>query len=243
MPYGSLCSSMTKAMTVDHDESPTERAYRRLRSDLIRCRLAAGSRLEVSSLRENLHVGEPAIRQALARLTAEGLVTIERNAGFRAACISPGHFRDLAAACATNEVACLQSALENGNLEWESALLADFHIASKVLDRVIAGEEDISAYISCRQVFDETLLSPCDNGWMLWSWQLLYAQHMRYRQTFQALSIAEFDLKHDFTSFLAQVLARNVVLASKACRDDYRKLAIFAERRAATMANLRLSDN
>src|SRR5271170_3707170 len=166
------------------DASLTQRAYGWLRSDLIGCRLPAESRLNVARLQKELGVSQAAVREALSRLTSEGLVTIERNAGFRAAPISRSGFRDLTAACANTEVPCLRSALEEGDLEWEGQLLATYHIAGKVLDRVVAGDEDISAYVSYRQEFHETLLSPCKNQWMLWSWRLLYAQHMRYRHTF-----------------------------------------------------------
>src|SRR5271170_1377953 len=169
---------------VGEDDSLTHRAYSRLRADLISCRLPAESRLNVARLQKDLGVSQAAVREALSRLTAEGLVAIERNAGFRAAAISRSGFRDLTAACANVEVPCLRSALEQGDLEWEGQLLATYHIAGKVLDRVVAGDEDISAYVSYRQEFHETLLSPCKNQWMLWSWRLLYAQHMRYRHTF-----------------------------------------------------------
>src|SRR5271167_4133379 len=106
------------------DSSLTHRAYTCLRSDLISCRLPPGSRLNVARLQKNLGVSQAAVREALSRLTAEGLAIIERNAGFRAAPISRTGFRDLTAACANTEVPCLRSALEQGDLEWEGQLLA-----------------------------------------------------------------------------------------------------------------------
>jgi DNA-binding GntR family transcriptional regulator len=211
------------------DSNLTHRAYIRLRSDLIACRLAPESRLNIAKLQKELGFSQAAVREALSRLTAEGLATIERNAGFRAAPISRSGFRDLSAACANVEVPCLRSALANGDLKWEGALLATYHVASKVLERVVAGQEDISSYAIHRQAFHETLLAPCSNQWMLWSWRLLYTQHMRYRHTFHALSFFELELKSDFDHFMEKVLAHDVEGTVQACLENYEKVAQFLD--------------
>jgi GntR family carbon starvation induced transcriptional regulator len=218
------------------DSNLTHRAYSRLRSDLIACRLLPESRLNIAKLQKELGFSQAAVREALSRLTAEGLVTIERNAGFRAAPISRNGFRDLTSACANVEIPCLRSALANGDLMWEGALLATYHVASKVLERVVAGQEDISAYAIHRQSFHETLLSPCSNQWMLWSWRLLYTQHMRYRHTFKALSFFELDLKSDFDRFMHHVLAHDVQAAVQACLENYEKVAEFIDGSALSEA-------
>src|SRR3984885_1831723 len=202
---------------LSEDSNITHRAYARLKADLIACRLAPDSRLNISRLQKDLGFSQAAVREALSRLTAEGLVTIEPNAGFRAASISRDGFRDLAMACANVEVPCLRSALANGDLKWEGALLATYHVACKVLERVVEGREDISAYAIQRQAFHETLLSPCSNQWMLWSWRLLYTQHVRYRHTFQALSSFELELREDFKRFMDHVLARDAEATVQAC--------------------------
>ena len=215
--------------TPSTDVNLTHRAYTRLRSDLISCRLPPDSRLNISKLQKELGFSQAAVRESLSRLAAEGLVTIEPNAGFRATAISRDGFRDLAMACANVEVPCLRSALANGDLKWEGALLATYHVASKVLERVVEGREDISSYAIHRQAFHETLVSPCSNQWMLWSWRLLYAQHMRYRHTFQALSTFELELKEDFKRFMDHVLARDVEATVQACVGYYEKVADFIE--------------
>jgi DNA-binding GntR family transcriptional regulator len=230
-----FCANISNILNMreipSEDANLTHRAYTRLRSDLIACRLVPESRLNISKLQKELGFSQAAVREALSRLTAEGLVTIEPNAGFRAASISRDGFRDLTLACANVEVPCLRSALANGDLKWEGALLATYHIATKVLERVVAGQEDIGSYAIHRQSFHETLLSPCTNQWMLWSWRLLYTQHMRYRHTFMALSSFELDLKGDFNQFMEHVLARNVEATVQACLENYTKVADFIDGR------------
>jgi GntR family carbon starvation induced transcriptional regulator len=214
---------------VDADSSVTHRAYVRLRMDLLSCRLAPNSRLNIAKLQRELGVSQAAVREALSRLTAEGLVAIERNAGFRAAAISEIGFRDLTVACANAEVPCLRLALMHGDLLWEGNLLATYHVAYKVLERVNAGDEDIGAYIHHRQAFHEALLSACSNEWLLWSWRLLYAQQIRYRHKFRSLLAFETSLKSDYAAFLDRVLARDVDAAIAGCVENYQKVADFVE--------------
>jgi DNA-binding GntR family transcriptional regulator len=225
--------------TAPEDENLTHRAYNRLRSDLIACRLKPEARLNISKLQKELRFSQAAVREALSRLTAEGLVTMEPNTGFRAAPISRSGFRDLAGACANVEVPCLRSALANGDFKWEGALLSAYHVAGKVLERVVAGHEDIGSYAMHRQAFHDTLLSPCSNQWMLWSWRLLYAQHMRYRHTFQALSYFELDMKGDFAHFMKCVLARDAEATVRACLENYEKVADFIDQSDSGGASVR----
>src|ERR1700749_639902 len=80
------------------DESLTHRAYVELRADLISCRLEPASRLNISRLQKKLGVSQAAVREALSRLTSEGLAVIERHSGFRAAPVSVSGYPGLAQA-------------------------------------------------------------------------------------------------------------------------------------------------
>ena len=75
--------------------SLTQRAYRNLREDLLTCRHAPGSRLNIKEIAEGLGVSLGAAREALSRLTSEGFVVSEDRRGFRAAPIAREDLRDL----------------------------------------------------------------------------------------------------------------------------------------------------
>lgn len=75
--------------------SLTERAYQRLRDDLLTCRLAPGDRLSIKELSAELGVSLGAVREALSRLTSEGFVTAQPQRGFRAAPITVEDLIDL----------------------------------------------------------------------------------------------------------------------------------------------------
>jgi DNA-binding GntR family transcriptional regulator len=191
--------------------------------------LLPDSHLNVSRLQRELGFSQAAVREALSRLTSEGLVEVERHSGFRAAPTSMTGFRELSTACATLELPCLRSAMCNGDVLWEGNLLATYHVASRMLQKVVSGEQDLIEYVQHRQAFHEALLAPCDNQWLLWSWRLLYAQYLRYRHTFASLARFESELATDFRYFMDAVLACDVESAERLCLENYDKIARFIE--------------
>jgi DNA-binding GntR family transcriptional regulator len=199
-----------------------------IRRALISCRLAPGTRLSIAQLQRDVGVSQAAVREALSRLTAEGLAVIERNSGFRAAPVSVEGYRELATAVITIEVPLLRSSIENGDYEWEGALLSAYHVASRVLSEVDDGA-GMEAYVTNREEFHRRLFSSCDNQWLLWSWSLLYAQQLRYRHTFADLARFERGLHADYQTFLDVVIKRDVDRAERLWREYHEKVADFIE--------------
>ena len=98
--------------------SLTQDAYERLRADLLACRLLPGARLKTSDLCDALQVSLSAVREALARLTAEELVVAEPQRGFRVAPISAAELTDLTRVRTQIEGACGEGARAAGYFGW-----------------------------------------------------------------------------------------------------------------------------
>ncbi|NJO35124.1 MAG: GntR family transcriptional regulator [Rhodospirillales bacterium] len=231
---------MTEAAVVKPDktsgehQSITNRAYVEIRSALISCRLKPGSRLKVVQLQRDLDVSQAAVREGLSRLAAEGLVTMERNSGFRAAPVSAEGYRELADACLTIELPLLCSSIKNSDFEWEGAMLSAYHVASRVLAHVNDDASSMDAYVRHREEFHRTLFSKCDNQWLLWSWSLLYTQQLRYRHTFRQLAEYERGLHEDYRQFLDAVIEHDVKTAVALWCENHEKVAQFIESTVAT---------
>ena len=116
-------------------ESLTRAAYQRVRADLLACRLKPGARISISELAADLEVSAGAVREALARLTAEGLVVAEPLRGFRAVEVSASDLRDLTAVRAQIEQLCVRSSIARGDVSWESRLVAAHHALSRAPER------------------------------------------------------------------------------------------------------------
>lgn len=211
------------------DLSITHRAYVQIRGALISCRLQPGSRLKIAQLQRDLDVSQAAAREALSRLAAEGLVTIERNSGFRAVPISAGGYRELADACLTIELPLLRSSVSRGDYAWEGALLAAYHVASRVLAQVQDDALSMDAYVHHRENFHRTLFSRCDNQWLLRSWSMLYAQQLRFRHTFRELAGFERGLHDDYRQFLDAVIEHRVEDAVAMWCEHHEKVVEFIE--------------
>src|ERR1041385_4027740 len=102
----------------------TQRAYEDLRADILSCRIPPGAKLKIQDLCTQFSVSLGAIREALSRLTSEGLVTAEPQRGFRAAPISAEDLQDLTRTRIQIETLCIRRAIEVGDVAWESQLVA-----------------------------------------------------------------------------------------------------------------------
>ena len=211
------------------DSSITGRAYTLLRSDIIACRLEPGTRLNILQLQKKLSLSQAAVREALSRLAAEGLVEIERNRGFRVSNISTSGFRKLIEALLAVELPCLRAAIANGNIEWELNLVSTYHRALRTLELVVDGKEGLDAYANERLAFYEALLAASDNPWLISSWRLLYAQNARYRQVYMPLAKFELDLNPHHEQILKAVLARDIERVIELSVENYEKVSQFIE--------------
>jgi len=229
---------------MSEDSSLTHKAYMEIREALISCRLVPGARLSIAQLQRDIGVSQAAVREALSRLTAEGLATIERNSGFRAAPISVAGYRELADAVLTIELPLLRSSIARGDYAWEGALVSAYHIASRVL--AVAGDSiGLDDYVGNREAFHRKLFSACDNQWLLWAWSLLYTQQLRFRHTFAELARFERGLHEEYRTFVEVVIGRDVEQAVALWTANHEKVAAFIEAHLtpdpATMAGASLA--
>ena len=113
-----------KAPSNDKVISKTNEAYQVLRNAILWGELPAGSRLRTNVLTKEYDIGLGALREALSRLSAEGLTQAEAYRGYVVTPISAEDVKDLARVRTAIETQCLVWAIENGTLDWESNIVA-----------------------------------------------------------------------------------------------------------------------
>src|SRR5580704_15575985 len=123
-------------MNKESSPNMTQGAYEGLRADLLACRILPGKKLKIQDLCDRFSVSLGAIREALSRLTSDGLVVSEPQRGFRAAPISVAELQDLTMVRIEIESLCLRRAIVVGTVDWESRLVAAFHRLSRTPERV-----------------------------------------------------------------------------------------------------------
>src|SRR5712672_2028195 len=87
--------SVPAAAQSPKNQTRFEGVYQHLRADILACRLRPGVKLQINLLAEDLGVSLSGVREALSKLSAEGLVVAEPQRGFRVAPVSLEDLGDL----------------------------------------------------------------------------------------------------------------------------------------------------
>ena len=194
----------------------TQGAYEALRADLLACRIAPGSRLKIQDLCRQHAVSLGAIREALSRLTSEGLVVAEPQRGFRAAPISLADLKDLTMARIEVEALCLRRAIAVGTVDWEARLVAAYHRLSRTPERAagdpMRADDD---WAEAHAGFHTALVDGGDSPWLLRLHAQLYAQSERYRRLSIPLGLMDRDVGGEHQAIMAAALIRDGERAAK----------------------------
>lgn len=107
--------------------SLTQRTYDGLRADVLAGRFAPGQRLRPSELAAAHGVSLNVVREALNRLAGERIVRASPQQGFAVVATSSADLADLTEVRGLVETAALRRSIEQGDLGWESELVAAHH--------------------------------------------------------------------------------------------------------------------
>ena len=188
----------------------TQGAYEQLRADLLSCRIQPGAKLKIQDLCTRLAVSLGAIREALSRLTSEGLVVAEPQRGFRAAPISPEDLRDLTMVRIEVDTLCLRQAVERGDVDWEARLVAAFHRLSRTRAHNPSDPGSTSDdWAEAHAAFHLALVAGCNSPWLLRLHSQLYDQSERYRRLSVSVAPRKRDIGDEHQKLLDAVLSRN----------------------------------
>jgi DNA-binding GntR family transcriptional regulator len=201
-------------------KSLTEAAYWTLRADILACRLAPGEKIKINDICASQGVSLGAIREALSRLTAEGLVVAEAQRGFSVAPVSQDDLVDLTSTRIELELACLARALEHGDVEWETGIVAAYHRLSRTPERVDGDPMAVSEeWAAAHKEFHASLVAACASPWRLRLRAILYDQSERYRRLSVPATPDERDLDTEHRGLMEAALARDVTLVSRLMRE------------------------
>jgi DNA-binding GntR family transcriptional regulator len=157
--------------------------YDQLRDDLLSGRLKPGEKLRAEYLRERYNVGNSPIREALNRLSADGLVVREDQKGFHVSSVSKEDLAELVKTRCWLEETALRESISNRNVEWEERLVLAFHRVSRVPRS--ANERSYARNPEWERLhadFHRVMISACGSRWLLAFCDQLRDQADRYRQ-------------------------------------------------------------
>jgi len=162
---------------------PDSNAYDRLRTEILHGDLAPGERLRVADLNARFNLGLTPIREALMRLSSEGLVETLANRGARVREATLDELRDLMETRRTIEEICLRRAIERGESSWEADILHALHMLVRAPLPASADDRDrAAAWEQHHRRFHACLVSACGSAWHLRFWNTLVDHSERYRK-------------------------------------------------------------
>jgi DNA-binding GntR family transcriptional regulator len=202
---------------------------------LLDCRFESGEPLRIGELQKSLDASQGAVREALSRLTSEGLVEARPQHGFRVTPISTADFRDLTAARIQIEEICLRHAIEAGDVRWEARIVAAFHQLSRTafLEPRARGGCD-RRLVALHHSFLDVLVSSPGSFWLARVRQMLQVQEFRYYGRLTSFKPAERDLVGELREVMEAVIARDAARASQ--------LLVLHMRRTADLLLAQLGD-
>lgn len=157
-------------------------AYKRIRNDLLKGRLGPQSRLRVNELQQRYDLGISPLREALLRLSADGLVVAEGQKGFAVAAVTLAELADLTKTRIQIESIALTDAIAQGDETWEARVMGAFHLLSRTpMPTDSQDQERLDLWELRHRAFHDALISGCNSAWLMRIHSQLMDHSERYR--------------------------------------------------------------
>lgn len=178
---------MTEIQTIPKSEI----AYQRVKQDILSGRLSDDAPLRIEALKSNYDVGITPIREALARLEAEGFVKLHHNRGYYTTRLSAEDFEDLVFSRATVETELLKRSIERGDEEWEVNLVAAHRrLGNSKLDLRDPDLADLEHWEERHIDFHMALVGAAGTRHLLAFYRSIYDHFRRHQKAFVLLPSA-----------------------------------------------------
>ena len=215
----------------------TERAYRAMRHDIVCGELPPGLRLRVEHLKDCYGVGAGTLREALALLVSDALVTVEGQRGYRVSAISLDDLRDLTDTRVRLETEALRQSIRIGDAVWEASVRETFRQLSDI-EAGGAGREP-QQWERANRRFHEALIAGHRSPWSRHLLDILYRHGERYRHVALRLGATpgfDRDVHAEHESIFSAALARQEARAALALEAHIRLTCDLLTRHAAQAA-------
>lgn len=153
-----------------------------LRRDILSGALLPGSRLRIDGLCQTYEATINPVREALNRLTAEGLVDLEDQRGFSVAPISIEEWQEIVRARCLMEACALREAIQNRTEAWEEGIVLSLYRLQRT-PRFLEGEplRPNPDWELRHHMFHNALLVTCNSRIVLEFCEELRERSDRYR--------------------------------------------------------------
>jgi DNA-binding GntR family transcriptional regulator len=200
--------------------------YDRLRADILSGALDPGGKLRVEFVRGRYGVGNSPVREALNRLSADGLVERQEQRGFFVAPVSREDLIELTTTrCWLEEVALRQS-IANRTAAWEEGIVLAYHRLSRTQRSIDAEVYRVNPDWEARhRAFHHSLIAACGSRWLLGFCAQLGDWAYRYRQLAVASVFPKRNERDEHERIMAATVDGDADAAARLLAAHYQKTA------------------
>ena len=157
--------------------------YDLIRADLLDGSFMPGSKLAIEAVASRYASGQTPVREALNRLTSEGLVERRDQRGFAVASVSDVDMHEITRTRCWLEEIALRKSIDSRTPEWEEQLVLAHHRLSRT-PRSLSSKEFVNnpTWEPLHRAFHGALISNCGSRWLIGFCEQLADQLYRYRQ-------------------------------------------------------------
>lgn len=201
-------------------------AYDRLRQEIITIAVVPGEKLHIRSLCDRFGVGLSPIREALSRLSTEGLVVQTDHRGFSASPMSEADLLDLTRArCWLNELA-IRNSIADGDAAWEESVVLSFHRLSRTPRFEAGNERERSpAWEVAHRNFHSSLIAASGSSRLQQYCEHLFDSSERYRHVGRKAGVKGENRETEHRALMGAVVARDADAAGKVIRAHFERTA------------------
>ena len=223
---GVVTTSALRLASATPSSTQASTVFDRLREDLLSGRLEPGRKLQMRFLTETYQTSQTPLREALNRLTADGLVECREQRGFYVADISRNELIELTKTRCWVESLALRESMAASTPQWEELLLLAEHRLGRTA-RSLKSEhfEDNPEWERLHRAFHRTLIANCGSQSLIAFCGQLADQLYRYRRLSIQKAFPSRHVADEHQAIMTAVLSRQTEDAVALLTAHYKQTA------------------
>jgi GntR family transcriptional regulator, carbon starvation induced regulator len=211
--------------------------YEQLRDEIITGVQPPACKLRIRGLCDHFDVGLSPVREALSRLSSEGLINQTDRRGFSVAAISLQELFDLTQArCWINEVGLRQS-IAQGDGDWEEGVVLSFYRLQRTARTLSdSATERNPAWEKAHRAFHLSLVSGCNSHWIVSICARLFDASERYRHWARRAGVVRSTAESEHREIMEAAIRRDAPEAIALLNAHFRRTADLVQQVAPSAA-------
>lgn len=200
------------------------RVYLQLRGDILKGVVKPEEKLQIAAVAKRYRSGVNPVREALNRLSSEGVVDRRDRRGFFVPPVSVDDLKVLVKTRCWLEGRALAESIANDEQEWEERIVIAFH---RLMRKTQALRETVGDYVGnpeweeLHRRFHLSLIAGCGSSWLIKYCNDMMDHAYRYRSISDRLDWVERNVETEHQGIMDAAIERNADLAVSRLCDHY----------------------